>query len=490
MSATTGAPRSAAAERDDQDDQEVLARGVRQLRDLVGLPADAAGATLTFTGREPVFKSRLRIASAMAMPIAVEALGVAALWRLRTGRCQDIVVDLRRAGAAVNSTYYMRQNGYQVGYGFAVVDPLTGFFQAGDGRWVRTLGSRPILRDRMLDLLGCANSVPAIAKAIGRWNAQELEDVCAQQGLVCTLIRTEAEWRAHPQGQALAGQPVIVARTMDDSPPEPLGPGERPLAGVRVLELTHILAGPGASRALAAQGAEVIRISAPLGGDPHYMVVDTGYGKKTAFLDLNTERDVARSKELIAQADVFCNSQRPGSLDARGLSMEVLRRLRPGLITLGIDCYGAGPWFGRRGFDPNAQSACGISIEEGSFEKPGGPTSNLLADFLCSYLGAAAVVAALYRRATVGGGTDVRVALTGSAMWVQGLGRFAPERIAGVAPGMPAMDHIETMPSPFGVLHYLPPIAQYSETRGYWAMPPQPLGAWPAQWDGAARGRA
>jgi len=282
---------------------------------------------------------------------------------------------------------------------------------------------------------------------------------------------------------------VIRVHKAGESAPEPLGPGARPLAGVRVLELTHILAGPGATRSLAAQGAEVIRISAPLGGDPHYMIVDTGYGKKTAFLDLNTERDVARFKDLIADCDVFCNSQRPGSLEARGLSPEELRRVRPGLITLGIDCFGDGPWFGRRGFDPNAQSACGISVEEGSFEKPGSPTSNLLADFLCSYLGAAAVVAALYRRATVGGSYEARVSLTGSAMWVQNLGRFAAERIRAVPPGMPAMDNIETMPSPFGVLHYLPPIAQFSETRGYWAMPPQPLGAWPAAWEGGARRR-
>ena len=326
MNSATSAPG-----KDDLHDQDVLAGGLQHLLDLIGLSQEDAGASLSFTGREPIFKSRLRIASAMAMPIAAEALGIAALWRARTGKRQSIVVDLKAAGAAVNSTYYMRQSGYQVGYGFAIADPLTGFFRAGDGRWVRMLGSRPILRDRMLDLLGCSNSVPAIAKAIGQWEAQKLEDVSAEQGLVCTLIRTEDEWRAHPQGQALATQPVIRVRKMGESAPEPLGPGARPLSGVRVLELTHILAGPGATRSLAAQGAEVIRISAPLGGDPHYMIVDTGYGKKTAFLDLNTARDVARLKELIAGCDVFCNSQRPGSLEARGLGAEELQRVRPGL---------------------------------------------------------------------------------------------------------------------------------------------------------------
>jgi len=463
-------------------DQEILALGLQDLLDLLGLRMDDAGASLAFTGCEPIFKSRLRIATAMAIPIAAEALGVAALWRARTQRRQSIEVNLMAAGAAVNSTYYIRQSGYSIGYGFAITDPLTGFFRAGDGRWVRTLGSRPALRDGMLDLLACANTVPAIARAIGQWKAQELEDVASARGLVCTLIRTEQEWRVHPQGQALAGQPVVSLRRAADSPPEPPGPGERPLAGIRVVELTHILAGPGASRALASQGAEVMRISSPLGGDPHYMIVDTGFGKKNAFLDLNTAADVARFKELIAGSDVFVNSQRPGSLAARGLSNDELRRLRPGLITLEIDCYGDGPWFGRRGFDPNAQSACGIAVEEGSFDAPRPPASSLLADFLCSHLGAAAIVAALYRRAMVGGSYEARVSLTGAAMWVQDLGRFDPERIRHVPASMPRMENIQVMPSPFGQLHYLPPAAQFSETKGFWALPPQPLGATPAAW--------
>jgi len=249
-----------------------------------------------------------------------------------------------------------------------------------------------------------------------------------------------------------------------------------------VLELTHILAGPGATRSLAAQGAEVIRISSPTASDPHYMIVDTGFGKKTAFLDLNEPGDVARLKELVAGCDVFVSSQRPGSLDARGLSLQELRRVRPGLISLVIDCFGEGPWFGRRGFDPNAQAACGVAVEEGSFDAPKPPTCSLLADFLCSYLGAAGVAAALYRRATSGGSYEVRTSLTGAAMWVQDLGRLAPQDIADVPAGMPQVDNIQTMPSPFGVLDYLPPVAQFSDTQGFWASPPQPLGAWPPAW--------
>lgn len=467
----------------DAHDHEVLSNGLQDLLQLVGLPMDEAGAALSFTGEEPIFRSRLRTASAMAIPIAAEALGVAALWRLRTGKRQSIVVDLKSAAAAVNSTHYIKQSGYNIGYGFAVADPLTGFFQAADGRWVRTVGSRPRLRDGMLELLGCANTTDAIAKAIGKWNGQELEDVCGEQRLVCTLIRTEAEWRAHPQGRALGSQPVVSVKKRGDSPPESPTAAERPLSGVRVLELTHILAGPGATRSLASQGAEVIRISAPVSSDPHYMIVDTGFGKKNAFLDLNLSKDIAQLKELVAGCDVFVSSQRPGSLDARGLSMEELRRVRPGLITLAVDCFGDGPWFGRRGFDPNAQAACGILVEEGSFEAPKPTVSILLADFLCSHLGAAGVIAALYRRANGGGSYEVRTSLTGAAMWVQGLGRIPPERPLEAPAGMPLMD-LKTMQSPFGLVHYLPPAAQFSETQGFWSSPPQPLGASPAAWGG------
>lgn len=463
-------------------DQEVLDTGLQDLLQLLGLGIEDAGASFAFSGCEPVFRSRLRIASAMAIPIAAEAIGVAALWRARTDRRQSVEVDLRAAGAAVNSTYYIKQSGYSVGYGFALTDPLTGCFQTGDGRWVRTLGSRPRLRDRMLDLLGCPNSVEAITQAIRQWKGQELEDASVAQGLPCTLVRSEEEWRAHPQGRALAEQPVVAVRRVADGASEALRAGDRPLAGVRVVELAHILAGPGATRSLASQGAEVIRISSPLASDPHYMIVDTGFGKKTAFLDLDAPRDVERLKELVAGCDVFVNSQRPGSLDARGLSVAELRRVRPGLISLAIDCFGDGPWFGRRGFDPNAQAACGIQAGEGTFEQPRPPTTNLLADFLCSHLGAAGVVAALYRRASSGGAYEVRTSLTAAAMWVQGLGRLAPQRVAEVPAGMPQMDNIQTMASPFGLLHYLPPAARFSETQGFWASPPQPLGAWPAAW--------
>lgn len=471
-----------AIQNDSDIDRQVLATGLQDLLLLLGISMEDAGASFEFTGSEPVFHSRLRIASAMAIPIAAEALGVAALWRARMDRRQSVQVDLKAAGAAVNSTSYIKQSGYNIGYGFALGDPLTGCFQTGDGRWVRTLGSRPRLRDRMLDLLGCPNSLQAITQAMRQWKAQELEDASVDLGLPCTMVRSEEEWRAHPQGRALMQQPVVSLKKVGDTAPQPLAPAARPLAGVRVLELTHILAGPGATRSLAAQGAEVMRISSPLASDPHYMIVDTGFGKKTAFLDLDVPRDVERLKELVAGCDVFVDSQRPGSLDARGLSIAELRRVRPGLVSLSIDCFGEGPWFGRRGFDPNAQAACGIQVGEGSLEAPRPPTTNLLADFLCSYLAAAGVVAALYRRATTGGAYEVKTSLTGAAMWVQDLGRLAPERIANVPPGMPQVDNIETMQSPFGLLHYLPPVARFSETQGFWASPPQPLGAWPAAW--------
>lgn len=449
----------------------------QELAELLGLLELPRGENrANFCGVEPIVRSPLRIPSAIGVAAAAQALGIAAIWQARTGRTQTVEIDLHAAAAAVNSTHYLKQNGHNIGLGFSPGEVLSGYYRTADQRWMRLIGSRPRLRDNLLELLECGNTKRAISKAVMKWNAQELEDKCAELGLVGTMVRTQNEWAAHPQGRALASQPIIKITKVADSAPVALAAAQRPLSGIRVVETSHVLAGPGASRTLAEQGADVLRISSPWIDDQHYMVLDTGFGKRTAFIDLGSHNGQTQFRKLIADADVYVNSFRPGALDRHSLSQVELTALKPGLITLNVDCYGDGPWAGRRGFDPNAQAVSGANLEPGA-DQPSGLPTTLLADYLCSFLGAAGVTSALLRRAREGGSYEVRVSLTRAVMWVQGFGTLAPAQIEAIAPGMPPAPSVATMDSPFGELEYLPPLARYSETKAYWNRPPLPLGA-------------
>jgi crotonobetainyl-CoA:carnitine CoA-transferase CaiB-like acyl-CoA transferase len=314
----------------------------------------AFGGTLTFVGEEPLAPSRHRIAAANAAAVAAQAIGVATLWQLRGGGAQEIRVDLERAVVpGLMPLNYLAQNGHSLRW--ASKRRGSNFFQAKDGRHVYVLHTvdYPNLLLRVLDFLDCSDAHEAIAKAVARWDSFELEEAMAEQKLVGGVARTRAEWAAHPQGQWLAAQPAISVEKIADGDPVPLGAGARPLSGIRVLDLGHILAGPTAARTLAEQGADVLRVGPPQNPDTNLMVIDTGMGKRSAFIDLDRAGDAEVLRGLFSQADVVVQSWRPGALDRRGFGPPDAARLRPGIVYLSISCYGSGgPWRERGGYDP------------------------------------------------------------------------------------------------------------------------------------------
>ena len=461
------------------DAKTALAR----LMGAVGIPPQVAHIQLS--GDDSSVASPHRLPTAMGVAIAAQAACIAEIWRQRTGRLQDVSVDLQAAGHALNPADFLKQNGYPVTIRFGFPEPGHGFFRAKQGRLIFMAHSSPRLRNGLLDVLQCANTKPNIALAVGTWEAQALEAVCQEKGLPLTMVRTPEEWRAHPHGRLLTAKPVIEIERIRDGQPIPFYEARRPLGDIRVLESTHILAGPGIGRCLAEHGADVLRISPPRNTDPINFMIDTGFGKRAAFLDLDQPDDIDRFKNLAASCDVVVQSLRPGSLERRGLGCADLAAESPGLVYVSVSCYGLeqGPWSRYVGYDPVAQSATGICSVEGGSDGPRvvGPT--LLADYLTAYLGAFGALAALLRRAREGGSYHVRISLAQTCMWVQDLGRRAPdgayrskEANAGNAP------RILCMESPFGELHYLAPVAQFSETPAYWATPPVPLGASRAEW--------
>lgn len=434
-----------------------------------------------FSGDDSTIASPHRLATGMAVAIAAQAAAVAEIWRWRSGRRQRVAVDLHAAAHALNPAAFLKQQGYPVTIRFVFTEPGNGFFATRDRRHIYMAHGSPRLRNGLLDVLQSANTKPALTRAVAARDAGELEATCQQQGLPLVMVRSAAEWRAHPHGKLLVGRPVIEIERIADGKPMPFAAAGRPLSDIRVLENTHILAGPGIGRCLAEQGADALRIAPPRTSDPINFMIDTGFGKRSAFLDLDNPGDVARYRELAADCDVVVQSLRPGSLERRGLGAADLAPASRGLIYVSVSCYGHdGPWSPYVGYDPLAQSATGVCVVEGGADLPRVVPCTLLADYLTAYLGAFGALAALLRRAREGGSYQVRISLAQTCMWVQDLG--LRETAAGSQAGAGSAPRILRMDSPFGELQYLAPVAQYSETAACWDKPPVPLGASRAEW--------
>ncbi|MGE0419547.1 MAG: CoA transferase, partial [Acetobacteraceae bacterium] len=327
-----------------------------ELMTLGGLPLSAAE-RVDFTGDDPVLPTQYRIGTAGAGVLAATGVAASELWKLKTGRGQTLSVDVPSAAVSLRSSRYMRIAGRAPDREFA---PLMQFYPTGDGRWFFLHTNFPNLRDQALRILGCGDDVDAVARAIGRWPGEALETALHEGGACGGFVRTHAEWDRHPHAQAIAALPALEIIRIGDAPPRPLPPGDRPLSGVRVLDLTRVIAGPTASRTLAEHGADVLKITRAGLADSGQLDLDTGIGKLSARLDLREKDQHARLRELIATADVFSQSYRPGTLAARGFGPEALAELRPGIVYVTLSAWShVGPWRFRRGYDTVVQAATG-----------------------------------------------------------------------------------------------------------------------------------
>ena len=443
--------------------------------------APEALARIALTGQDPIFPTRFRLGTAALASIGASALAAAELWRLGAGRAQSVSVDIRAAAAAFRSERYLRVDGQppQDPWG-----PVSGFYRAGDGRWIQLHCNFPHHRDGVLRVLDCEGSREAVAAAILRWTAAALEDALAAADMCAGMVRPAEEWALHPQAQAVAGLPLLEILRIGDSPPEPCGRGDRPLSGLRALDLTRVIAGPVCGRTLAAHGAEVMLVAASHLPSIPGLVMDTGRGKLSAWLDLRRSEEAERLRRLIREADVFCQAYRPGALDGRGFSPEDVAALRPGIVYVTLSAYGhSGPWRARRGFDSLVQSVSGIAHEGGLTAGTDGP-KHLPAqalDHATGYLAAFGAMVALARRAQEGGSYLVRLSLAQTGRWIDGLGRIA----GAEAPELKRQyveDLTEACDTPFGRMWAVAPAEKLSETPARWARPAVPLGTHEATW--------
>ncbi|TGZ18889.1 putative L-carnitine dehydratase [Streptomyces sp. S816] len=446
---------------------------------------------VTTAERPGTLAARLPVRRLARACVGACALAAAELGASRTGRAEvpGVRVDDGAVAAAFHSERLLRVDG-RAPLSFA---PLSRFWRTADG-WVRTHANYPHHRARLLNALGLpADAAPATVAALlaGRTALGTEKTVHAAGGLAVAL-RTPREWRATEQAALVAARPLVERATLGTAPVRALPPLDAaaapllPAAGVRVLDLTRVLAGPVATRTLALLGADVLRLDAPWLPELPDQHAETGLGKRSATLDLATRRDAF--EELLAEADVVVTGYRPGALDRFGLSPEALAERHPALVVAQVSAWGAyGPWGGRRGFDSLVQAATGIAVTEGSAREPGALPAQAL-DHGTGYLLAAAVLRALTERSRDGAGRAVRLALARTAYW---LTDGMPYDDGPEATGTPRADEGAHAPQsawlteadgPLGRLRYALSPVNFTGGPADWARPPTPWGSDRAAW--------
>jgi crotonobetainyl-CoA:carnitine CoA-transferase CaiB-like acyl-CoA transferase len=443
--------------------------------------AEKHGDSVDFDGSDPVFPTPYRIGTAGAGAIAAVGVASARLWALRSGRSQRIGVDVRQAAASLRGHKYVLVNGANP----HSRDPITRFYQCGDGRWIYLHNNFPQLRERNLRVAGAAHEVPAIERAVAQWKGAELEEAIFGAGGCCGLVRSDDEWLAHPQGATVAAQPVLEIYRIGDAPPQPLPAGDRPLAGIRALDLTRVIAGPYCARVLAEHGAQVMKIARRDLPNSGPLDIETGAGKLSAFLDLREPAGAERMRALVREGDIFVNAYRPGALAAHGFGPEALAALRPGIVYVTLSAWGhQGPWAARRGFDTVVQAVNGMAARSAVDGRPAQlPVAAI--DYISGNVMAFGAMVALARRATEGGSWAVRVSLAAIGHWI-GSGGLVDPAVFGRAPAelpQAALDGLlRRVEASMGTVHYVPWVGRMAETPSGTLLPPLPLGSSEPRW--------
>ena len=357
---------------------------------------------------------------------------------------------------------------------------------------MRTHGNYPWHRGALLRALGSRDDPDSVAAAIEGRGAREVEDLVVAAGGVAAAVRTEADWRAQPPGQAVAAAPLVEgcqhrSATWDGvfsiggAPPRRRTAGALPASGIRVLDLTRVIAGPVTTRFLASLGAEVLRLDRPDRPELPSQRYDGLLGKRSALLEFDTPGGNARLHELLSGADVLVHGYRPHALDRFGLAREALAERHPGLVVVSLSAWGsAGPWGGRRGFDSIVQAACGIAVAESPDGKHPGALPCQLLDHGTGYLCAAAVLRALAAQATRGGTLFRELSLARTGHWLLSQPRGEP--VAAAPADRDPGPWLTTVGSAEGPVTVVKPLGRLDGQELAWPSPLSRYGGDPPAW--------
>jgi hypothetical protein len=452
-------------------------RSISRAAQLAGFPLDPT-MDVAITGNDPIFESPFYLGEGAAVAVLLTGLAANRLWTLRGGVPQKVWTDVPQAAASLLSFVFLSVDGIDVP-AYAPTS-LTDFYPCQGARWIHlheSFGQAPLVLDA-LDLPADAGAA-AIRDATLRRDAFKLEDELARKRLCGAVVRTATEWENSAQGRWLSVRPAVEIVRIGPAPPEAIPVGPRPLSGIRVLDLTRLLAGPTCTRTLAEHGADVLHVASPQLPTIQRFELDTGHGKRQTYLELNCAENVDTLLQLVREGDIFCQSYRPGALARRGFGPEQLARLRPGVVYVSVNCYGgAGPWGDRPGWEQLAQAATGIaSITGGGVPRLVPAAFN---DYTTGYLAAAGVMEALYRRTLEGGSWHVQVSLCQTSMWYQSLGHTLDPRQAKRLGNLRSL--LQKRATPQGDMTFLGPSLRMSETTPHWELPSAPPGIHSPTW--------
>ena len=426
-------------------------------------PADAIQVEQT-----PTFlKEPMKVADFAAGVVGALGACVAELGQARGLPGQEISVDRRHATLSLNDGIHHYMNGVII-LGGEIMVPVNGFYEARDGRWMCFNGAYPHLRDGILKYFDAPHDQDSLIKKVAEHDSAKIEADFEKLGLCMAPMFTPEEWLSHPQGEAMSSTPVIGMEKFGEAKKRVLPEAKhRPLEGVRVIDVTHVIAGPWSTRVLADQGADVISIRNPAFPFLYPAIFEESYGKKQILLHLGMEKSKARFAELIKDADVLVWGYAPGSLDRLGFTREALMKLNPNLVLTHVSAYGPeGPWAKRKGWEQLSQTCSGMVKLASQGRDQHHLVAALPCDYGTGYLAAIGTTAALRQREDQGGFWEVHAALTRTAMEVLSLPHEAEEAV----PTSLKDDgkYFVDQESNFGaVFTRLAPAAQLSKTPAY-----------------------
>jgi crotonobetainyl-CoA:carnitine CoA-transferase CaiB-like acyl-CoA transferase len=454
------------------------------LADLWSLAGGEASALddVTLTGEEPQLPSSFRIGASAQVSIAAAGLAAAQIWKLRSGQSQNVAVDMRHAVVECRSERYLRVDDKPPPPAW---DAIAGIYKTRDARFVRLHTNFRHHRDAVCKVLNCEPEREQVQAALMQWDAEAFETAAYAGGGVVAMMRSHQEWSASPHARALAEQPLLSIEKIGDAAPKPWPSGDRPLARLRVLDLSRVIAGPVAGRTLAAHGADVLLISGPDLPVIPWLTIDTGRGKLTSFVDLKSEQGRGVLRDLLADADIFSQGYRPQAIAGLGFSPQHAAKINPGIVYVSLSAYGdGGPWADRRGFDSLVQTSTGFNHAEGQALGLDGPKElpAQMLDHVSGYLMAFGAMMARARQSREGGSWHVRVSLAQTGRWIWNLGRLAGGLSAADYDKDIVQGFIQDEASGFGPLRSVSHSAMLSKTPAHWVRPAMPLGSHPPQW--------
>jgi len=432
------------------------------------------------------YPSSFKIGHIAQASIALSALSAALVHASRHSiQVPNVTVPLRHACLEFSTETLFTIDGQALP---SAKGMLGGFHATVDGH-VFIHDSFPHHRSGTLKLLGLDANADRerVGAKVKAWKKLDLEEAAHQNGLVIYALRSYDEWDALPHASQVSNFPIII-RKMGETGPEVLPDHVKPnadrcLRGLRVLELSRVIAAPVAGKTLAAHGADVLWVTSPNLPDLPSLDRNMSRGKRTTQLDLNKSEDAEIMKGLLADCDVFLQGYRPQSLALKGFGATDVANLRPGIVYANLSAFGpSGPWADRRGFDSLVQTCTGLDVSEAEHYGHDSPARTLpcqALDHAAGYFLATGISAALYKRATEGGSWEVHVSLAATMKYLRSLGQRPGK--SGFEIASPTQDvpdaYYEERDSAFGRMRGIRHAADVEGLSPDWDIVPKPLGS-------------